>query len=209
MGGIAKPLIRLQGVPLVSRQLVALSGAGVDEVAVVTGYASDAVEQEVQGFPVTLVHNSCYAEGQQGSVRAGLEALGGPFDAVFVLPSDQPLISADDLTELIGAFKKRTAGHVVVPMVGGKRGNPVLLDEVALEQILAADANLACRHFIDNNPQLVHLHETANVHFIVDLDTPTDLKKLAEKTGWQLELPIEESDESPPVANLPAAIVSL
>ena len=31
MGGVAKPLIRLQGVPLISRKLVALSGAGVDE----------------------------------------------------------------------------------------------------------------------------------------------------------------------------------
>ena len=38
MGSVAKPLIRLQGVPLISRKLVALSGAGVDE-AVVTGYA--------------------------------------------------------------------------------------------------------------------------------------------------------------------------
>ena len=37
MGSVAKPLIRLQGVPLISRKLVALSGAGVDEV-VVTGY---------------------------------------------------------------------------------------------------------------------------------------------------------------------------
>jgi choline kinase len=43
MGGVAKPLIRLQGVPLISRQLVALSGAGVDEVVVVTGYARTAV----------------------------------------------------------------------------------------------------------------------------------------------------------------------
>ena len=38
MGGVAKPLIRLQGVPLISRLLVALSGAGVDEVVVVTGH---------------------------------------------------------------------------------------------------------------------------------------------------------------------------
>jgi molybdenum cofactor cytidylyltransferase len=44
MGGVAKPLITLQGVPLINRQLIALSGAGVDEVVVVTGYARDAVE---------------------------------------------------------------------------------------------------------------------------------------------------------------------
>ena len=208
MDGIAKPLIRLQGVPLVSRQLVALSGAGVDEVVVVTGHASRQVEQQVQGFPVTLAYNPEYAEGQQGSVREGLAALSGPFDAVFVMPADLPLISADDLTELIGAFKKRPAGHALVPVVDGQRGNPVLLDEVALENILTSDTRLACRHFIDNNPRLVHLHETTNAHFVTDLDSPDDLQALARRTGWKLELPIPETDESSPDWDLPAAIGS-
>ena len=54
MGGVAKPLIRLQGVPLISRQLVAPSGAGIDEVVVVTGHARLAVENAVRGFVVTL-----------------------------------------------------------------------------------------------------------------------------------------------------------
>ena len=35
MGGVPKALIELQGVPLINRQLIALSGAGVDEVVVV------------------------------------------------------------------------------------------------------------------------------------------------------------------------------
>ncbi len=189
MGGVAKPLIRLQGVPLISRKLVALSGAGVDEVVIVTGYASGEVEQQVQSFPLTLVHNPSHAEGQEGSVRLGLAALSGEFDAVFVLLSDQPLIAADDLIELIGAFKKRAAGHVVVPFVNGRRGNPILLDGVALAEILTSDTNLACRHLIDNNPELVHIHETSNKHFITDLDTPGDLQVLAERTGWRLEMP--------------------
>jgi len=189
MGGVAKPLIRLQGIPLISRKLVALSGAGVDEVVIVTGYASGDVEQQVQSFPVTVVHNTLYAEGQEGSVRLGLAALSGEFDAVFVMPSDQPLIAADDLIELIGAFKKRAAGHVVVPFVNRQRGNPILLDEVALLEILTSETNLACRHLINNNPEFVHVHETGNTHFITDLDTPSDLQALAERTGWRLEMP--------------------
>jgi CTP:molybdopterin cytidylyltransferase MocA len=161
MGGVVKPLIRLQGVPLISRQLVALSGAGVDEVVVVTGHARSAVEEQVQSFPVTLAHNEAHAQGQEGSVRVGLAALNGSFDAVFIMPSDQPLISAGDLTELIGAFKKRPAGHVVVPVVHGQRGNPILLDEVRT-QILASSMNLGCRHLIERQPEFVHAHETAN-----------------------------------------------
>jgi CTP:molybdopterin cytidylyltransferase MocA len=189
MGGVAKPLIRLQGVPLISRQLVALSGAGVDEVVVVTGHARKAVERQVQSFSITLVHNEAHAQGQEGSVRAGLAALSGSFDAVFIVPSDQPLIGAGDLTELIGAFKRRVAGHIVVPVVDGQRGNPILLDQLAHAQILTSATNLACRHLIERQPELLSVYETSNTRFITDLDTLEDMQWLVRRTGWQLELP--------------------
>lgn len=192
MGGVAKPLIRLQGVPLISRQLVALSGAGVDEVVVVTGHARHAVEDQVRSFVVTLAHNEAYVDGQQGSVRVGLAALNGAFDAVIVMPADQPLIGASDLTELIGAFKKRPAGHVVVPTVNGQRGNPIVVDTTALAQILASEANLGCRHLIDRQPELVYAHETENTRFVTDLDTIEDVQQLAQRMGWRIELPALE-----------------
>ena len=197
LGGVAKPLIRLQGVPLINRQLVALSGAGVEEVVIVTGHARAAVEAQVQAFPVTLAHNEAFRDGQQGSVRVGLGALSGPFDAVLVVLADQPLIGTDDLIELISAFKKRPAGHVVVPRVTvdgqARRGNPIVLDDVARTQILAGDAKLGCRHFIERHPELVHVHETTNTRFITDLDTLADIEQLANRTGWKLELPALEA----------------
>ncbi|HCY15992.1 MAG: molybdenum cofactor cytidylyltransferase [Curvibacter sp. GWA2_64_110] len=196
MGGVAKPLIRLQGVPLIKRQLIALSGAGVDEVVVVTGFEREAVEAQVQEFPVTLAYNVDYTQGQQGSVRTGLAALNGRFDAVLVVLADQPLIGANDLIELIAAFKKsqkREGGQVVVPVVGGQRGNPILLDEEARTQILASETNLGCRHLIERNPALVHVHETTNPRFITDLDTLDDVQQLAERTGWKFELPTREA----------------
>ncbi|MDP3702097.1 MAG: nucleotidyltransferase family protein [Hylemonella sp.] len=196
MGGVAKPLIRLQGVPLVKRQLIALSGAGVDEVVVVTGYERGAVEAQVQDFPVTLAHNAEYAQGQQSSVRTGLAALGGKFDAVLVVLADQPLIGAADLTELIAAFKKapkREGGLVVVPVVSGQRGNPILLDDEARAKILASETNLGCRQLIERHPELVLVHETSNTRFVTDLDTREDVEQLAQRTGWKLELPTRET----------------
>jgi molybdenum cofactor cytidylyltransferase len=195
MGGIAKPLIRLEGVPLIRRQLIALSGAGVDEVVVVTGYARDAIEEQVQSFPVTLAHNAAHAEGQQGSVRVGLAALSGNFDAVLITLADQPLIAANDLIELISAFKKRPTGHVLVPVVNARRGNPIVLDDVARAQIFASGTNLGCRHFIEREPGLVHVYATANKRFIMDLDTIEDVEQLAKRTGWRLELPSPEMTE--------------
>jgi len=192
MGGVTKPLIRLQGVPLINRQLIALSGAGVDEVVVVTGHARDAIEAQVQSFPVTLAHNADYAQGQQGSVRVGLAALSGNFDAVFIVLADQPLIGSADLTELMSAFKKRPSGNLVVPVVNGQRGNPILLDDVALAQVLASDTHLGCRHLIEQQPELVYVFETSNSRFITDLDTALDVQQLAQRTGWRLDLPTGE-----------------
>ena len=189
MGGVTKPLIRLQGVPLIRRLLVALSGAGVDEVVVVTGYCHEAVEAAIVDFPVTVIYNADYAAGQQGSVRCGLEALSSTLDGVMIVLADQPLIGAEDLKELIAAFKKRPAGHVVVPMVEGQRGNPILLDNFAREEILRSGLNLGCRHLIEHHPELVHLHQTANRRFVTDLDSPEDIETLAARTGWRFTLP--------------------
>lgn len=189
MGGVIKPLIRLQGVPLIRRALVALSGAGIDEVAVVTGYRHEAVAEAIMEFPVTVVYNADYAAGQQGSVRRGLEALSPTLDGVMIVLADQPLIGADDLKELIAAFKKRPAGHIVVPMVEGQRGNPILLDGFAREEILRSELNLGCRHLIERHPELVHLHQTANRRFVTDLDAPEDVEALSRRTGWRFTLP--------------------
>ena len=195
MGGVVKSLIRLQGVPLISRHLIALSGAGVDQVVVVTGHARDAVEAQVQvqTFPVTLAHNAQYLLGQQSSVRLGLSALSGDFDAVIILLADQPLIGAADLTELIEAFKKKTHGNIVMPMVGEQRGNPVVIDTEARAQVLASEANLGCRHLMDRNPCMVFTHHTENTCFITDLDTLDDLTLVAKRTGWKLELPASDA----------------
>ena len=107
LGGRPKALLELGGVPLILRQLVALSGAGVDEVVVVTGHHAEAIEAAVRPFPITLAHNATPDDGQPSSVRIGLQALSPKLDAVMVALADQPLINEQDITALIGAFKKR------------------------------------------------------------------------------------------------------
>ena len=80
----------------------------------------------------------------------------------------------------------------MVPVVDGRRGTPILLDELAHAQILSSATNLACRHLIERQPELVSVYETDNTRFITDLDTLEDVQGLAQRTGWQLELPTAE-----------------
>src|SRR5512140_344918 len=133
LGGRPKALLELGGVPLIVRALIALSGAGVDEVVVVLGHHAQAVEAAVGQFPITLVRNPSPDDGQASSVRVGLQALSPRLDAVIVALADQPLVTSQDITALISAFKQRGDAAMVVPRVstegsGPQPGNPVIFD---------------------------------------------------------------------------------
>jgi molybdenum cofactor cytidylyltransferase len=189
LGGRPKSLLELGGVPLIRRQLIALSGAGVDEVVVVLGHHADAIEAAVSEFPVTLARNLSPDDGQASSVRIGLQALAGKLDAVIVALADQPLINAQDFTALIGAFKKRGSAAMAVPRVGGEPGNPVMFEASLRDEWLAGDANAACRRWREANPDRVHWFDTDNTRFQIDIDTPEDMLRFSERTGHSLRWP--------------------
>jgi len=201
LGGRPKALLELGGVPLVMRQLVALSGAGVDEVVVVLGHHAEAIEAAVKQFPITIVHNPAPDEGQASSVRIGLQALSPRLDAVIVALADQPLIDAQDIVALIGAFKKRGDAAMAVPRVrvdGGEAlpGNPVMFDAALREEWLAGSADLACRKWRERNPARVHWLDTENQRYSVDIDTPEDLERFAASTGHRLVWPAAYTREA-------------
>lgn len=189
LGGRPKSLLELGGVPLIRRQLIALSGAGVDEVVVVLGHHAEAIEASVRDFPVTLARNPCPDDGQASSVRIGLQALAGKLDAVIVALADQPMINAQDITALIGAFKKRGDASMVVPRVAGEPGNPVIFEAELREQWLAGDVDAACRRWRETHPERVLWFDTDNQRYRVDIDTPDDIAHFVERTGHALRWP--------------------
>jgi molybdenum cofactor cytidylyltransferase len=190
LGGRPKCLLELGGVPLIRRQLIALSGAGVDEVVVVTGHYAERIEPVVQDFPVTLVRNPDPDAGQTSSQRIGLAALAGKLDAVIVALADQPLLNAQDFSALIGAWKKRPEGRsVVYPEVAGERGNPVIFAAEVREQILAAGPGFGGRDWQRAHPDAVAPFVTDNRRYRIDIDTPEDLARFEADTGHTLRWP--------------------
>jgi len=190
MGGRPKALLELGGVPLVLRQLIALSDAGVDELVVVLGHHAEHILPVIEHFPLVVVHNVRPDDGQVSSQRLGLAALNPNLDAVLVALADQPLINEQDITAVIGAFKKRPEGTgVVVPRVSGQPGNPVIFSAAVREQILAGAGDVGCRQWRAANPHAVHYFDSDSQRFIVDLDTPEDMELFERNTGHALRWP--------------------
>lgn len=203
IGRRPKCLLELGGVPLIRRQLLALTDAGVDEVVLVLGHHADAIEPLVQDIRVTRVRNPEPGAGPVSSQRVGLAALGGRLDAVIVALADQPLLGAADHAALIGAWMRRPepgATRVVVPWVDGERGNPVILAAEVREAILAGGADLGCRQWQQAHPDAVHRFETDNRNYRVDIDTEDDRERFERETGHALRWPAAwaaETDRGP------------
>jgi len=182
-------LLELGGVPLILRQLIALSGAGVDELVVVLGHHAEAIEAAVKPFPITLVHSPDPDAGQASSIRAGLQALSPRLDAVMVALAHQPLIDAQDITALIGAFKKRGDAAMVVPRLAGQSGNPLIVDAALRAEWLDGSAEPASPAWQRSSPERVRWLDVENRRYHVAIESESDVERFAASTGHQLHWP--------------------
>jgi molybdenum cofactor cytidylyltransferase len=136
-------------------------------------------------------------------VRIGLQALSPRLDAVIVALADQPLIDAQDIVALIGAFKKRGDASMVVPRVrvegeaDALPGNPVIFDAALRDEWLAGEADAACRKWRLANPQRVRWFDTDNRRYRLDIDTPEDLERFSVLTGHALQWPASPAPATP------------
>ena len=91
--------------------------------------------------------------------------------------SDQPEVGAKEVQELLDEYDKRESGQeIILPVVKGRRGNPVLFSRKAVMDVLASP-DMVCRKYMDIHPDLVRLMATSNEAFITDVDTPEDIHR--------------------------------
>lgn len=197
MGNRPKCLLELDGIPLIQRQLMALSGAGVVEQVVVLGHHAARIQPVLSDFPVTLVCNPDPAAGQVSSLRLGLRSLSSSVDTVLVALADQPLVNAQDIVELLGAYRQRPAGTSLVRAdVDGLPGNPVVLSIHVCKEILTSDPAFGGKQWQEAHPDQVYCWISGNTHYRMDVDSPEDIELLAVRTGYRLHWPVDLSSQT-------------
>jgi CTP:molybdopterin cytidylyltransferase MocA len=183
LGGHPKALLHQDDVTLLERFSHAIQEYRPVEFIVVTGFHAQALESEIfrlnasLGYPIRIIQNLSPEKGQPSSVRLGLESLQSEFDVLLIALSDQPMIGSEEVQELLDGYKKRQDGEeVILPMVDGKRGNPVLFSHKAIAGVLMTPG-LVCRTYMDRYPNKVREMRTSNQAFAVDVDTLEDIQK--------------------------------
>jgi CTP:molybdopterin cytidylyltransferase MocA len=184
LGGFPKALLKKEGESLLSRFLQSIQKFNLVETLVVTGFYADAIEVEINSIrqktdnSIAIIKNPNPEEGQSSSVRLGLESLKSDYDVLLVALCDQPNIGVSEIEALLEQFNQAGFNReIVLPMVDGSRGNPVLFSKKVIEEILATPG-MVCRPFMDKHPELVKLFETNNQAYLLDVDTQADIQKL-------------------------------
>jgi len=179
MGAINKLLIGIDGKPMVRRVVETALAAGARPVIAVTGHERDRIEAALSGLPVAWVDNPDYAQGLSTSLKRGLAALPADIDGVLVCLGDMPLISAADIGRIVAAFDPREGREIIVPISGGKRGNPVLWGRRFFAEMRNLAGDTGAKHLIGVYPEAVAEVETETNGVLTDIDTPQALAALS------------------------------
>jgi nicotine blue oxidoreductase len=186
MGG-PKALLEFRGRLLIERAIDAARAGGCAQVVAVLGAAAQEVQQRADLDGTRVAVNQGWSEGVGSSLRAGLAELardaefadfggtyGPPVDAALVLLVDQPLVGADAVRAVLGAW--RDGARLAAASYGGQRGHPVLLGRehwAAASQ--SATGDVGARAFLSAHAARLVLVPCDAVADPRDLDVPADL----------------------------------
>lgn len=176
MGAANKLLEEVNGKPMMLHAVDAALGSRADPVIVVTGHEPERIEETVKERVVSIVHNPDYAGGLSTSLRAALSILDDDVEGIVVCLGDMPAVTTNHINSLIEAFDPEAGRSIIVPTVGGKRGNPVLWHRRFFDQMAGISGDVGARHLIGENEDSLVEVPMDDAAVLEDLDTPAALE---------------------------------
>ena len=173
--GEPKQLLDWHGKPLVNHVAQLALDAGLKPVVVVTGADHDALSEALRGSQVAIACNPGWASGQSGSVRLGIETLPeGVGGAVFLLV-DQPLISPQLIKKILEQHRRNPA-PIILPVIDGQAGNPVLFDKEVFDDLTQLGGDVGGRVLFEKyTTREVPWEDKKSQQ---DIDTPEDYQRI-------------------------------
>jgi molybdenum cofactor cytidylyltransferase len=172
--GAIKPLLEIDGEPLLTRVLHAIDAAGVDRTIVVLGRSATQIRSRVDLSLHQVVVNSTPELGLSSSLRLGIAELPADADGVLVFHADMPYVSPATIRAVRLAAVR--GARVSAPRYRGVRGFPVYFARSCFSELLdGLCGDAGGRELLEEHPEWVELVDVEDPGSIRDLDRPTDL----------------------------------
>lgn len=187
MGGVAKLLLPLQGVPLIAHALAAWQAAGISPLVVVRR-GDQQLADVCRSYGAEVLQPEIPPPEMKVSVQLALRHLQDRYRpaanfAWLLAPADMPRLSSAIIERLFAehAATKSTAAEILVPTIFDKPGHPVLFPWSFAHQVFELAANEGVKALLTRNPvreiacdDLVGTDSDA----FCDVDTPVDYQRL-------------------------------
>lgn len=184
--GQPKLLMRLGDRPLIVHTIEAWQRSRVDRVLVVVRPGDEALADIIRAVEAELVVPPSPPPDMKASVQAALRHINShlapaPEDAFLVAPADMPRLSAAVIDRLIDEHRTHGDSSILVPVISGRRGHPVLFPWTFAAEVhrLAADEGLNA--IVERqSPRLIPCEDLVPAHEypFADIDTPEDFRRL-------------------------------
>jgi CTP:molybdopterin cytidylyltransferase MocA len=176
----------IDGTPIVTYQVRALSEAGYGPIVVVLGHEPDLIRAALpEDVGVIVVVNDRYQDGRSSSIITGVGALGSErVGGVLIASVDQPR-SASILRTMLTTWEQHPAA-ILTPSYRHRAGHPSLFDASLIADLLQVTeerqglrdvirTHAASRAFVDIDDPIV----------LTNLNTPEDYQSaLSLARGW-------------------------
>ena len=176
--GCNKLLAPIGGIPIVRRVVAACQGSSIDGTVVVLGCRPNQLVPLLRDEEVDSVINQDWERGMlstfQRGVRHVLTHVPEP-GAVLLVLGDVPLIDAACIDALVAAWRGSDA-LLAVPVHGGRRGHPLLVDGSLMPEVMELGEKESMRDLVGRHVDgllEVELPQTT----LVDVDYPEDLER--------------------------------
>ena len=176
-GEVNKLLYQHNGTPLVCSVVESVAASKALSCVVVTGHQPQLIEQAIGEYDVETVYCPNYANGMAHSIATGLSHLQS-FDAALVCLGDMPHVGREIIDQIISCSDGQVADKIVVPVHGGRRGNPVMIGKTFFDSMLQHQGDSGARHLIKQYPEQVVEVEVDSDAIFKDYDTEPALKQL-------------------------------
>lgn len=173
-----KLLQDFRGHPLVTRVAAAAQASSAVVVLAVVGHQADEVERALPAS-VTIAHNPDPSSGLASSLQIGIEALPHDVDSALIMLGDMPLVTSEDCDALIRSARP---DRVAVPLVNGRRGNPVLWHRSFFQEILGLAGDRGARELLARHPDRVTEVVLENRGLLIDIDTQSELDRARQQS---------------------------
>ena len=171
--GQPKMLLPFSGSTIIETVVRTALASSADEVAVVLGAGADNVRGAVAHLPVSLALNTEYRLGMLSSIQCGVRSLRPDAGAAVIMLGDQPTIPVEVVDRVIDAW--RSGGNsLVLPVMHGRRGHPLLVDLRLRDELLGLDHALGMRALVDAHESDLLEVEVDTPAVLKDVDTPED-----------------------------------